>query len=40
VPETYADIDDLTRDTGFQPRTAIDEGIPRFVEWYRNYNSI
>ena len=40
VPETYADIDDLKRDTGFEPRTAIDEGIPRFVEWYRDYNSI
>jgi UDP-glucuronate 4-epimerase len=40
VPETYADIDDLRRDTGFEPRTAIDEGIPRFVEWYRNYHKI
>ena len=38
VPKTYADIDDLRRDTGFAPRTAIDEGIPRFVEWYREYH--
>lgn len=38
VPKTYADIDDLRRDTGFVPRTAIDEGIPRFVEWYREYH--
>ena len=38
VPETYADIDDMRRDTGFVPRTAIDEGIPRFVEWYREYH--
>ncbi len=40
VPETYADIDDLRRDTGFEPHTAIDEGIPRFVEWYRDYHQI
>ena len=38
VPETFADIDDMRRDTGFVPRTAIDEGIPRFVEWYREYH--
>ncbi len=38
VPENYADIDDMRRDTGFVPRTAIDEGIPRFVEWYREYH--
>lgn len=37
VPETYADIDDLTRDVGFTPRTSIDEGIQRFVAWYRSY---
>ncbi|MEE8397851.1 MAG: NAD-dependent epimerase [Desulfobacterales bacterium] len=37
VPETYADIDDLTRDVGFTPRTSIDEGIRQFVEWYRSY---
>jgi UDP-glucuronate 4-epimerase len=28
----------MRRDTGFVPRTAIDEGIPRFVEWYREYH--
>ncbi len=38
VPENYADIGDMRRDTGFVPRTAIDEGIPRFVEWYREYH--
>jgi len=37
VPETYADIEDLTRDTGFMPRTAIAEGIQHFVDWYRSY---
>jgi UDP-glucuronate 4-epimerase len=35
VPATYADVEDLARDTGFQPRTPIEEGIARFVRWYR-----
>jgi UDP-glucuronate 4-epimerase len=37
VPETYADVDDLVRDTGFKPRTALKDGIARFIEWYRGY---
>jgi UDP-glucuronate 4-epimerase len=37
VPATYADIDDLTRDTGFRPSTPLEVGIPRFIEWYREY---
>ncbi len=37
VPETFANIDDLVRDVGFQPATPIREGIIRFVEWYREY---
>jgi len=37
VPATYADIDDLMRDVGFQPATPIEEGIARFVEWYREF---
>jgi UDP-glucuronate 4-epimerase len=37
VPRTYADIDALVRDIGFRPETPIEEGIPRFVEWYRSY---
>jgi len=34
VPETYADVDDLMRETGFKPATSIEEGIGRFVDWY------
>jgi UDP-glucuronate 4-epimerase len=37
VPATYADIDDLERDTGFQPQVSIEEGVSRFVDWYREY---
>ena len=37
VPRTYADIHSLARDIGFRPETPIEEGISRFVEWYRSY---
>ena len=37
VPETYADVDDLMAEVGFRPGTSIDEGIGRFVAWYREY---
>jgi UDP-glucuronate 4-epimerase len=35
VPATYADIDDLSRATGFAPATPIELGVERFVRWYR-----
>jgi len=37
VQRTYADIDDLARDTGFAPSTPIETGLARFVDWYRRY---
>jgi UDP-glucuronate 4-epimerase len=37
VVKTFADVDDLVRDVGFKPTTPIDEGIARFVDWYRSY---
>lgn len=40
VPDTYADIDAIARDLGYAPTTSIDEGLPRFVEWYRAYRGI
>ena len=40
VPATYADVDDLMRDVGFKPNTPIEEGIKRFVEWYRQYYAV
>jgi len=39
VLSTYADVDDLIEDVGFKPKTPIDEGIERFVRWYREYYS-
>ena len=40
VPATYADIDDLVRDTGFRPLISIQEGVGRFVQWYREYYKV
>jgi len=40
VKETYADITAIQRDLGFQPSTPIEVGIPRFVEWYRDYHGL
>jgi UDP-glucuronate 4-epimerase len=40
VKETFADIGAIQRDFGFQPSTAIDQGIPRFVDWYRRHYKV
>ena len=40
VKETYADIEASRRDLGFEPKTTIEEGLPRFVEWYREYHRV
>ncbi|HEX3484845.1 MAG TPA: NAD-dependent epimerase/dehydratase family protein, partial [Micropepsaceae bacterium] len=37
VKETYANVARAARDFGFQPATTLEEGIPRFVEWFRSY---
>ena len=37
VLATYADVDDLVREVGFRPATSIEEGVRRFVTWYRNF---
>ena len=37
VPETNADVDDLSMAVGFKPTTPIEKGIKKFVEWYRGY---
>jgi len=40
VPATYADVDDLMRDTGFAPATPLESGISRFIDWYRDYYKV
>jgi UDP-glucuronate 4-epimerase len=40
VKDTFADISAIERDHGFRPATSIDEGVPRFVDWYREYHRL
>ena len=37
VPATWADVDDLVRDFGYAPAVKVEEGVERFVAWYREY---
>ncbi|WP_225181250.1 NAD-dependent epimerase [Pectobacterium aroidearum] len=37
VYQTWADTEDLFRATGYQPKVSVDEGVTRFVEWYRKF---
>lgn len=37
VPATFADVEDLIQDVGFKPATSVEEGVGRFVRWYREY---
>ena len=38
VSETAANIDNLDRIIGFKPSTSIEDGIPKFISWYKNYH--
>jgi UDP-glucuronate 4-epimerase len=40
VPDTFADVSDLERDTGFRPNTSIQVGVSRFIEWYRGFYNV
>ncbi|WP_069588632.1 NAD-dependent epimerase [Neomoorella thermoacetica] len=40
VPETYADIDDLFVAVGFRPTTTLEEGISKFVAWYKDFYGV
>ena len=40
VAETYADISELTERFGYRPETTIEEGLGRFVAWYRDYHGV
>jgi UDP-glucuronate 4-epimerase len=39
VKATFADIENAHQKLGFLPTTSIQEGVPRFVTWYKNYHS-
>lgn len=38
VTKTYADVSESRRDLGFDPKTPISEGVPRFIAWYKDYH--
>jgi UDP-glucuronate 4-epimerase len=40
VPNTEADVSDLVRDVSYRPSTTVEEGIGRFVDWYRDYYAV
>lgn len=40
VPDTWADAQDLAQDTGYRPSTPVEEGVRRFVDWYRAYYTL
>ncbi len=40
VRATYADIDDLVRDVGYRPATTVEDGLARFVAWYREFYGV
>lgn len=40
VPSTYANIDALSEDTGFHPKTSLKDGIGKFITWYRKYHKL
>jgi UDP-glucuronate 4-epimerase len=40
VPDTYADVSALTEDVGYKPDTPIEEGVKKFVDWYRDYYKV
>jgi UDP-glucuronate 4-epimerase len=40
VPATFADIEDLANDVGFRPKTSIEDGVAKFVQWYRDYYKV
>jgi UDP-glucuronate 4-epimerase len=40
VPATWADVSDLEADLGYKPATSIQEGVDRFIQWYREFYSV
>jgi len=40
VPDTFANVEDLERDTGFKPATTVETGIGHFIDWYRDYYKV
>ena len=40
VPDTYADVTDLSEEFGYKPNTSVREGVEKFVLWYRKFYKV
>ena len=40
VPDTYADVVDLVRDFDYKPSITVNQGVAKFIEWYKNYYNV
>jgi len=40
VLATYADVDALIQDVDYKPSTTIEEGVAKFVDWYRDFYQV
>ena len=39
VEKTFADIDHAIDKLNYNPKTSIESGVPKFIEWYKSYNN-
>ncbi len=40
VPDTFADVEDLVRDFDYKPSININDGVKKFIDWYKQYNNL
>jgi UDP-glucuronate 4-epimerase len=40
VPDTYADVQDLVEQFDYQPNTLVEEGVEKFVQWYKEFYKV
>lgn len=40
VAKTWADVSDLIKDYGYSPDTSVEEGVKKFIDWYKEYNNL
>jgi UDP-glucuronate 4-epimerase len=40
VPDTYADVTELVQDLDYRPNTPVEEGVRRFVDWYKSFYGV
>ena len=40
VIDTYADVNELVENFNYKPSTSINEGVSKFIDWYKNYYKV